>query len=325
MDIRIETLKSLCKLKEETLLDMLSKILTTEYGKENVIKTKDYIIAKGNNPIGLVAHLDTVFENPPKEREIFYDSKKQVMWSEAGLGADDRLGVFLILEIIKKGYRPTIIFTTKEENGGIGASILVSKYEKPIADMKYLIQLDRRGKDDCVFYNCINEEFIEYVESFGFKEEAGLFSDISVICPQWHIAGVNLSIGYHNEHSYIETAHLKEAYATLEKVVKMIEDADNINSFDYIGFDLYSEYEAINEYISECSSCGKIIWSYESAPVMDSDGVPHACCSECLEKMESSIAWCGGCGRPYVKPNDDNGYCVVCELFGDEWEVYDEE
>ena len=59
--------------------------------------------------------------------------------------------------------------------------MLIHQVPQPFADMKYIIQLDRRGTSDCVFYNCANEAFIEYVEKFGFIENFGSFSDISEI------------------------------------------------------------------------------------------------------------------------------------------------
>ena len=78
---------------------LLYKKLQKVYGKKSVVRTKDFLVAKGSIPVALVAHVDTVFTSPPKEEEIFYDSEKNVMWSEVGLGADDRAGVFSILKI----------------------------------------------------------------------------------------------------------------------------------------------------------------------------------------------------------------------------------
>ena len=59
---------------------------------------------------------------------------------------------------------------------------------------------DRRGTNDAVFYNCDNPDFTEFVCSFGFKENHGSFSDISVIAPYLKTAAVNISVGYFNEH-----------------------------------------------------------------------------------------------------------------------------
>ena len=92
-----------------------------------------------------------------------------------------------------------------------------------ITDLNYIIQLDRRGSNDCVFYECNNPEFVEYVEAFGFVTAHGTFSDISTICPSWGIAGVNLSIGYIDEHSYSEILYVGNMLATIGKVEKMQE------------------------------------------------------------------------------------------------------
>ena len=112
-----------------------------------------------------------------------------------GLGADDRAGVFAIIQILRKKYRPYVLFTTDEEMGGYGAHIFVEAH--PVApNIKYMIELDRAGERDCVFYECENFTFMDYVESFGFKQAIGSFTDISIIMPEWEIAGVNLSGSY---------------------------------------------------------------------------------------------------------------------------------
>ena len=49
-----------------------------------------------------------------------------------------------------------------------------------IPDIKYIIEFDRRGENDCVFQDCGNETFMNYVESFGFKTARGSYSDISL-------------------------------------------------------------------------------------------------------------------------------------------------
>ena len=95
-----------------------------------VLETKDYICAEGVIPIALVAHMDTVFFKPATT--IYYDRQKNTMWSPMGLGADDRAGVFAIIQILQSGLRPHIIFTTDEEKGCLGAEAL-AKTECPFA------------------------------------------------------------------------------------------------------------------------------------------------------------------------------------------------
>ena len=113
----LNVLKKICSLTQPGLKVFMSQFLRKKYALDTVIETDDFICAKGDIPIALVAHMDTVFKKLPEN--IYYDADQNVMWSPQGLGADDRAGVFAIISIINKGYRPHIILTTDEEIGGI--------------------------------------------------------------------------------------------------------------------------------------------------------------------------------------------------------------
>lgn len=284
----------ICGMSEKALLKTMSSFLNTNYS--NVISTRDYIIATGNIPVAIVAHLDTVFPTPAKN--IYYDRQKNVIWSSEGLGADDRAGVFGIIKLIKAGYRPHIIFTTGEESGGLGATQLVMDYPDPPFDVKYIIELDRQGVNDCVFYNCGNEEFISYVETFGFVEDIGTFSDISVICPEWEIAGVNLSIGYKHEHTYVETFHINAFNATIQKVSDMLLSIDTVKEpFKYIpGMSAYYQqwYNANAKY--QCCQCKKSFTEYELFPTKTRSRQHKNYCADC---MVNRVSWCEICAEPF--------------------------
>ena len=179
--------------------------------------------------------------------------------------------------------------------GGLGARVLTYIEPKPFAEMKYIIQLDRRGKDDCIFYECDNVKFIKYIESFGFHEEYGSFSDISELCPTWKIAGVNLSIGYINEHSLIEILYIDYFLSTVEKVKKMLKDVNNINSFEYIPA-LYSLSSLNPTSLYKCKNCGKIFTEYELFLVKGIDGKNVYYCPDCIY---GNVNWCDSCGKAY--------------------------
>ena len=61
---------------------------------------------------------------------------------------------------MKGGLRPSILFTTDEEIGGLGASSF-TLYQDNL-DINYIIQLDRRGKNDVVRYDDDNLELTRY-------------------------------------------------------------------------------------------------------------------------------------------------------------------
>jgi hypothetical protein len=301
----------LVSLSQPSLFKTMETFLKRKY--ETVVVKKEYMYAVGDIPITLVAHLDTVFACPVKT--LYYDQRKNVLWSPDGLGADDRAGVFAIIKIIRAGFRPHIIFTTDEERGGIGASALIRHVPVPFADMKYIIQLDRRGSCDCVFYDCDNPEFVKYVEQFGFVESVGSYSDISEICPKWQIAGVNLSVGYINEHSYAETLHLNHFFATVDKVIKMLKSANEAPTFIYIphphkyswSFPQESLYE--EERMFHCYKCKKSYSEYELFPVLCLDGNSHFYCPDCLV---DNVNWCADCGDAFEIKDNTTVVCGVC-------------
>lgn len=284
---------------QEDLLQVMSAYLKDLYSTVKV--TKDYICAAGNIPIGLVAHLDTVHPIPVKN--LFYDRHKSTLWSPEGLGADDRAGLFIILKIIEAGHRPHIILTTDEEKGGKGAQAL-AKEPYLLGDLKYLIQLDRRGAQDCVFYDCDNKDFEKYVESFGFKTSWGTFSDISFLCPAWNICGVNLSVGYEYEHSTSELLNIHYLFKTFYKVCKMITQ-EEIPSFEW-------KEKIYDKYFIECPGCGKKVDTFETLPVHTEAG-NIILCGDCIATY---CDWCSMCGRLFLLTEDGQKFCSVCKAGG---------
>lgn len=304
----------LTQLTQKGLITSIEQFLKTRY--EKVIKTDSYIYAIGNTPITLVAHLDTVFSKPPSE--IFYDINKNVIWGVGGLGADDRAGVYAILKLINGINKPHIIFTTDEEKGSIGAQQLIKDVPTPFADMRYIIELDRQGSKDCVFYQCDNPDFTNYISSFGFKENFGTFSDISEICPAWKIAGVNLSIGYKDEHSTMERLYIDDMFNTIDKVKKMIEDIPNLKQdFKYIPINPKTFYQKCilsspwyDGSLIECHKCHKNFSDYEMFYVQELNGEYSFWCPNCIS---NNIKWCSKCGEPFESYNKEIKMCIDCE------------
>lgn len=298
-------------LTEREMLKAMNQFLRGKYG-DSVITTKDYIVAKGEIPIALVAHMDTVFKSPVSD--LYYDQKKGVMWSPQGLGADDRAGIFAIIKIIQSGLRPSIILTTGEEMGGVGACALTEKYpECPIEGLKYMIQLDRRGTNDCVFYDCYCPEFVDYVESFGFCERWGSFSDISFLMPAWEIVGTNLSVGYDDEHSASEILQTNALLDTISKVKRMLSEVE-IPNFKYdelVAANSTWWHKGAAVYGQHCSKCKALRSEYELFPVLGMDSKIKYYCPDCIV---GNVEWCDACGEAYEIKEPVNGMklCKLC-------------
>lgn len=304
----------LVSLSQNGLHKTMAAYLKSKY--EKVIIHEKYIVAIGEIPIALVAHMDTVFKYPVDN--MYYDQRKGVLWSPEGLGADDRAGIFAILQILKTGLRPSVILTTDEEIGGLGASALAAE-PCPIPNLKYMIQLDRRGTNDCVFYNCYNPQFIDYVESFGFLEKWGTFTDISILMPAWKVCGVNLSVGYEDEHSVSEVLFIKPLFSTIAKVRKMLQESE-IPTFEYeelqahwykswnkISTNYPTEAEDDEVYGAHCAGCHHLFSEYEMYPVKSKNGAIKLYCPDCIV---DKVSWCSFCGDAYE--NDSSEYANKC-------------
>ena len=188
---------------------------------------KGFIYAKGSLPVMLVAHLDTVHKDTVKT--VCYSADGNIAMSPQGIGGDDRAGVYMILHIIKK-HRCYVLFCEDEEIGGVGAHEFVNSEIKP--DINYIVELDRRGSDDAVFYDCDNPEFTKFVTGFGFKEAMGSFSDISIIAPELQVAAVNISAGFYNEHSKHEYVDFSVMAKNIERVSRLVSTPSD--KFEYM-------------------------------------------------------------------------------------------
>jgi hypothetical protein len=212
--------KSQSALKQALLSELRKQGYTT-------CTKKGFLYAKGSLPVLLVAHLDTVHKEIVKT--ICYSSDGKIVMSPQGIGGDDRAGVFMILEIIKK-HHCHVLFCEDEEVGGLGAYAFVKSKLRP--DVNFIVELDRRGSNDAVFYECDNPDFTKHVCGFGFKEAIGSFSDISIIAPYIGIAAVNISAGYYHEHiryEYVDLSVVKENIGRVGKLVSTRSD-----KFEYL-------------------------------------------------------------------------------------------
>ena len=279
--MNITLMKQLCEMSPQRLYKFLINFLGSKGYKVVSDENTNWIVAQGRDPLILCAHIDTIFYAQPTN--IYVDVDAHVLWSPQGLGADDRAGVYAIMDILlNTGYRPSIIFTNDEELGCLGARNLIDRYPHlPFKDVKAIIQLDRRGYRDAVYYGCDNFSFEQWVSSFGFITETGSFSDISVLCPIWGIAGVNLSVGYYNEHEFREYLKWDELEDVILKVLLMLERSKALDEL----FEYKHRKDYVNPLFSRCDICGKeIIYPlYYNMPTDDNKDV-ITICEDCFKK-----------------------------------------
>lgn len=215
----------------------------------------DWIYVDNGNPIMLVAHIDTITRSKKLKFRI---KKDKIMARNSVLGADDRAGVFAILEILARCKRdnvpmPSILFTNYEESGCIGVDNFI-KSKKMKENMKFFIEMDREGWNEYVtYYYQVPKEVEDYVESFGYVSDYGSMSDVGSLTEEYDIPHVNVSVGYYNQHTIKEFLVPSQLSWSIDRVYEMVQspieelyivnsyrgDTTNYNQYNY---GCYQEY-----------------------------------------------------------------------------------
>ena len=227
----------LCKLTESEMKAHLFKWALKHYDENDIIIGNGFLYLRGTTPILLTAHMDTVHTQTV---ETFYEYKRNIISSPEGIGGDDRCGIYMIKHIVEKsGMLPYILFCEQEEIGGVGSrKFCATPYINELADMKFLIELDRANANDLVFYDDENEEFHEWCEKItGYKEAYGSFSDICHLSPECTVASVNISCGYYNAHTRDEYVVFSEMENSIKAAVKLMKEGIKLDKpFEYIEY-----------------------------------------------------------------------------------------
>ncbi len=238
--------EEICAMTQSELKKYLEKYLLSK--GRTVVSQDGFLYSPPSSrtepvPVLLTAHLDTVHKETVKDIEKLEvrigtsptSPIKTKVSSPQGIGGDDRCGVYIIMNVIKRKNVP-VLFCEDEESGGIGSK----KFTKTdfatdlAASIKYMIELDRKGSNDAVFYSCDNKEFTKWIEeNSGYKNSFGTFSDISTLMPEMGIAGVNFSCGYYNAHTLSEYVYIEEMEDTQKMVIELL-GKEIPKTFEYV-------------------------------------------------------------------------------------------
>jgi putative aminopeptidase FrvX len=229
------------KTEKETLKYFLDMSLADTTGVFNEFKKIDnhifreeknsqrrflYIEGSKENKVVLVAHADTVwdgeyyYDQTVIERDGFFVGKNQL---NTGIGADDRAGCAILWELRNSGH--SLLITDGEERGCIGTKWLMNEnpdIAERINQHLFMIEFDRRNATDYKTYNVGSQEFHEFIEEeTGYTRPNKLSStDITHLCKK--ICGVNLSVGYYDEHHSYERINIAEWQNTLAIARKLL-------------------------------------------------------------------------------------------------------
>ena len=149
---------------------------------------------------------------------LYRDKDRKIQTS---LGADDKNGIWCILNLLMEGFKINFAFCHSEEVGAKGSAqvMLDKEIVDFIADCAYGIIIDRRSDGDIIGYSnkyCIllddQLETFATENKYKFKCERGAFSDADNISKV--LECVNLSCGYYEAHSSKEYTNLNQLWNT---------------------------------------------------------------------------------------------------------------
>lgn len=168
-----------------------------------------------------------------EKQKVVYDPFMGVAYKDDNepLGADDGVGVWLCLEIIRGGVPCTVAFYRAEERGGIGSSASAQEDEKFYNQFTSAVAFDRRGTKDIITHqrggrcasNIWAEALAESLNAHGLEYapcNGGVFTDtanLTSLVPECS----NLSVGYQHEHSGDETQDVEHLLALRDAIINV--------------------------------------------------------------------------------------------------------
>ncbi len=190
-----------------------------------------YVEGTREDKVLLVAHADTVWDTYYIKKS--YDDTHKPMIRENtiissshqhGIGADDRCGVAMVWLMKDLGH--SLLIVDGEERGAIGSNFLVDDHpeliEKINKEHRFAVEFDRRNAKEFKCYDVGTPEFRAYVtQETGYTEpDRMFFTDICTLCTS--VCGVNISVGYYNEHTAQEMVNLDEWMSSYQLAKKWL-------------------------------------------------------------------------------------------------------
>ena len=213
----------------DCLMDLPLTIETDEIG--NLFITKGI---SDNYPC-LAAHLDEI--HAPCEREVIVEGDKiytvDRLWNRVGCGADDKNGLWVIINLLRTvPVMKAALFVQEERNGELigcrGARYCDLSF---FDDAMYVLECDRKGASDVVQIGkgdtlLCDPDFIpqSLLEKYGYEMVRGGKTDVVELKMRGlKIPVCNLSCGYYNAHKNSEYTIFSQLKNCLNFVSEIIE------------------------------------------------------------------------------------------------------
>ena len=184
-------------------------------------------------PILWACHTDTVHDK--KGMQVVGFDKMDIGLVDKSdsncLGADDTVGVWLLIQMIKERRPGLYIFHRDEESGRKGSQYIAKETPELLKGIDFAVALDRRGTDNFITHQmgrrCCSEDFgkgflselkkggLDYkLDDTGSFTDTASYTDLIAEC-------TNISVGYTSAHSKNERLDLGHAFKLRDALLTM--------------------------------------------------------------------------------------------------------
>lgn len=266
-------------------------------------------VKKGNATLYpcMVAHMDTVhaIKEDLTVVEIagnlygFDQTKKQL----TGIGGDDKVGIYITLELLRRHEFMKAVFFRDEEVGCVGSYKAKTRW---FNDCSFVLQCDRRGSGDFITDaggtelsgKEFQEEVIHPLIKYGYSFEHGMMTDVMALKEQGvSCCAANMSCGYYNP-------HFDNEFVVPHQVKNCLEMCSEI--FTSMAWHRWEHTAPKNVYHFDDESFrdtwdkAKKAWVNKNKSKAESRE-PVSLCVDCQYQMATLHGFCDDCYDYYVK------------------------
>lgn len=229
--------------------DIYATVLQNYGHKPEFMSTAKNLVVRIPKPDGTASralfssHVDTVDptdsgNDASARKSVVYDANMDMLYLDNNnklgscLGADDGVGVWIMMNMIADNIPGTYVFHQGEERGGIGARAMASECADFLKEHDLAVAFDRPGNDEVITHQggirCASDKFAdELIAAFATlgleykKSSRGVYTDTKEyrkLIPEC----INLGVGYTDQHGKSESLDYGHASA-LEAAARSID------------------------------------------------------------------------------------------------------
>jgi hypothetical protein len=171
----------------------------------------------------VVAHTDTVHDiledvNIFRTNDTLFAFNPEKR-AQCGIGGDDKVGVYITLQLLEDIPILKAVFFKDEEIGCKGSSFSIQNHKDWYKDCGFVLMADRRGNKEIITLSggviIASPDFLEacdpLFEKYGYTDAAGVFTDVDVLTVGGiGVSTVNFSCGYYEPHSPKEIVSISD-------------------------------------------------------------------------------------------------------------------